>query len=113
MSDNILNEGSTALISLWFRDENDKNVTPTEIIWRLDDVTLMSVNAVSGEIIDWTTEVPTTYKHTVSIPNTANMLINSSNNFEEKLMTVKYYYGSGNVGTEEFRYQVKNLAKIT
>jgi hypothetical protein len=118
MADYILNEGSTALIGLWFKDEKEKNVTPTQLIWRLDDVTLLTNNDATfgpysaGEIVDDTMENPTSYKHTVSIPDTANIIINPNNGWEEKVMTVKFTYGNSSVGTEEFRYRVKKLSRV-
>lgn len=116
MADNILNEASTAIIQLWFKDELEKNVTPSSVIWRLDDAILLANNDAqfgpysAGEIVDDTTETPTSYKHTVYVPNTANIIINPDNIWEEKILTVKYTYGGSKIGTEEFRYRVKQLA---
>lgn len=117
MSDYILNEGSTAIVGLWFKDENQKNVTPNQILWRLDDLILLTNNDAqygqysAGEIVDDTTEIPSSYKYSLYIPDTANIIINRDNNWEEKIVSIKYIYGTSKVGTEEFRYIVKKLSK--
>ncbi len=82
MADYILNEGSTAIIQCWFKDENDKNVTPSSITWRLDDFTF--INTVSGELVDDTIETPTNYKHTIYVPANANRILVSTNLWEKK-----------------------------
>jgi hypothetical protein len=108
----IVNEGSSCAITLWFKDENEKNITPTSITWRLDDAIILSISGDDyAEIIGNTIEVPTTHKHNIMIPETGNIIINPENIWEEKIVTVKFQYLSS-VGTNEFRYLVKNLAKV-
>lgn len=113
MTEYILNEGSTAVIGLWFKDENEKNVVPSEIIWRVDDVRSMEVSGASGgELVPDTTEIPTTYKHNIYVPASANYIIDDTTIWEEKLVTIRWTYGESGVGTEEMRYKVKNLIRI-
>lgn len=113
MTEYIINENSTAVIGLWFKDENEKNVVPGEIIWRVDDANLMAVSGVSaGEIIGDTTETPSSYKHSIYIPGAANIILDDNNMWEERIVTIRYTYGDNGVGTEEMRYKVKNLVRI-
>jgi hypothetical protein len=105
--DNIVNEGSTAAITLRFKDENNRNVTPNSVTWSVYDVT----NGV--EVVADTVEIPTSFKHVIYIPPTANEIdANSTNIWEERLVTVTFVYATTNQGTEEFKYYVKNLNKI-
>ena len=110
MAEYKLNENSTAVIGLWFKDENEKNVVPAEIVWRVDDAKLIGTSG--GELVSDTTEVPSTFKHNLYIPASANLIINDENMWEEKIVTVRVTYGISGVVTEELRYSVKNLVRI-
>jgi hypothetical protein len=103
LSDYSINEGSTALINLWFKDENEKNIIPTSLDWYLNDATYYYASG---------SETPTSYKHELVIPSSLNLLNDRTNLWEEKILTVLYRYGASFIGTDEFRYQVKRLDKI-
>jgi hypothetical protein len=138
MADNIVNEGSSCVIVLWFKDENERNVTPDQLAWRVDDALLLSISgdsydatmiATSGYTgyvplvdpiignppldIPSTIVVPTTYKYNVLIPSTINVIIDETKLWEEKILSVQYSYNGGaNVGTDVFRYRVNNLPVV-
>lgn len=93
-----------------FTDEEKAPVTPSSGSWRIDSI---GQDGTETEIKSDTSFSPTgsTYKFEVQ-PN-ENRIINTSNKIERRRATVTIIYGTNKQKSEEYFWQVKNLAKIT
>lgn len=102
-----VNERSTSIVTLTFRDENGAAVTPGAASYRIDDV------ASGTEILDDTAFTPSSDIHQLTISDTQNRILTAANVREERLVTISITYGTGRKLNQEYRYYVMNLTKIT
>lgn len=106
-STTIINEKTTSIVTLTFTNENDDAVTPDSGSYRIDDVD-------SGTAIKAATAfTPTSSTHEITISSTENSILNTDNDYEQRVLTVTTTYSGGKVCTAEYFYMVKNLQKIT
>ena len=98
-----VNEGTSALVTLAFTDEAGAAVTPMSGTYRID--------TGNGTVLRASTAFSPT-------GNTHQLLLNAADNTikdvelvtEPHILTVTWVFGSGDrTGTEECRYDVKNL----
>jgi len=102
-----VNEKTTCKIRATFKDEDKVAVTPSSGTYSLYD------EESETEILAPTAFTPTSNVHDFTITATQNQIIDSSNPFEVRLLTLTYNYGAGKSGTEDYRYKVKNLSRIS
>lgn len=103
----MVNEGSASDIVSTLVDETGAAFTPTTARYRLDDLT-------SGtEVIAWTTIATPSSSMTVTIPATANVIVDTNLPEETKVFTLESDFGTSAAQTQDFRYQVRNLRFIT
>lgn len=102
-----VNEKSTYVVVLSFKDENGVAVTPSSLTYRLDD------EASGEEVIEDTVVTPVTTSYSVVIPSTSNLILNDDKKFEIKILTASFTYDTDKVGTDEHRYRLKNLSMMT
>lgn len=97
-----LNERTTLVLTLTFRDEDDVLVTPTAVYYRIDD-------ASSGtSIVDNTALGSLSSAMELEITTAQNRSLSQAS-LEERVVTVEFDYGSGRHGSNEYRYLLKNL----
>ena len=80
--------------------------TPTNARYRVDD--LLTRDA----LIAWTALTPGT-SMSIAVAPATNAIINSTLDFETKVVTVETDHGLSSAHPSEYRYRVKNLAFIT
>jgi hypothetical protein len=98
-----LNEGTTCVVSIDFKDENGVDVVPTSGRYRVDD-------AESGTVVlHWTAFTPTSANQLLYIQSNSNRLIAQEHDRETRVVTVEFTYGATIMGTEETRYTIKGL----
>jgi ribose 5-phosphate isomerase len=104
----IINEETTLVLRLSFKDENSVGVIPTAAQYRIDDVE-------SGtQLLDWTSFAPSAITHDLTITDAQNDILDAALDSEKKKVTVKITYGPQNKkATADYIYTVKNLSKIT
>ena len=100
-----VNEKTTAIVTVAFKDEDGSAVTPTAAYYRLDCITtgkaIKAETAISG--LDTSVDI--------TITATENAIQTASNSEEEKALTVRFTYSAGTKqGVAEYRYKVRNLA---
>lgn len=103
-----INEKTTAIITVTFKDENAALVTPTAAYYKLDCLT-------TGTVIKSETQIsnPAPTKDIV-VTSIENKIQDQNNTQEEKILTLRFTYASGTKqGTAECRYKVVNLQKLT
>ena len=100
-----VNEGTSFEVETTFYGPDGSVVSPSSVDYRIDCVT------TGGPIRDWTAISP---GGTVTIPieKDENAILDSSNQVEEKLLTIRAAYGAGKQITQDFRWYTKNLMKI-
>jgi hypothetical protein len=98
-----VNEKSTYVVKCSFKDENGLEVIPDSLVYRLDD------EATGEELVEDTTAVPTDVFYNVTIPSSANAILNDDRKFEIKVLTAQFTFQTTKVGTAEYRYKLLNL----
>lgn len=103
----IINENTTLIVRLSFKDENSIGVIPSAAQYRIDDVDS------GAQILDWTSFTPSADTHDLTITAAQNAIMASDREQEKKRVTVEITYGvTDNKATDEYVYVVKNLTKI-
>ena len=98
-----VNEKSTYVVTLSFKDENGVAVTPDSSTYRLDD------EASGEEIIEDTVVIPTGTTYNAVISSTSNTILNDDKKYEVKVLSASFTYQTTKVGTAEHRYKLLNL----
>jgi hypothetical protein len=98
-------EGSSFQLQLGFFDEFRNAVTPSNARYRIDCETSRTM------IQDWTSFTPSS--PIIDITSTNNAIVDQSNLFELRLVTVQANHGTDAQFTDRYRYLVKNLYSVT
>lgn len=102
----IFREDSAFSATVYFRDRATQAASvPTNIKYRLDCLT------TGYAILDWTT-VSAASSATISVTAAQNAILDESNSYENKRLTVAGDYGLSTQVTEFATYQVTNLSGV-
>jgi hypothetical protein len=108
----VINQGSTYILGLSFKDENGNGVTPSAGKYRID---VEGGNAITGNNANaWVAISPSgnTYDLTITA-NENGFKANSSTDREERVVTVEFTYGANSSKqTDEYRYMIKVLENL-
>ena len=99
----IVNEKSTIILPINFRDENGDAVTPTSATVRIDDKG--SGTQIRAEAAISVTS--STYDLTVT--GAENEILDQENDYETRVITLAWAYDVSSIGATEYTYNVKNL----
>jgi len=102
-----VNEKSTYVVKLSFKDEDGVAVIPESLTYRLDD------ESSGEEVVENTVVVPTDTSYNVTISSTSNIVLNDDKKFEVKVLTASFTFDTSKVGTAEYKYKVLNLKYLT
>lgn len=98
-----INENTTAVITVEFRDEDGGTIAPDSASYRLDDES-------GAELITDTGIVAPTSMVSIEIPESANAIVDSNKMSEKKYLTLSYTYaGDTRQAVSEYSYEVRNL----
>ena len=98
---NTINEGSSAFLTITFKDQTGTGVTPTTAAYRLDNAGV--------QVRDWEAFTPASSSHIIEITGAENAILNPELATETMTATVRWTYGTGSTGSEAFEYVIKNL----
>ena len=98
---NTINEGSSAFLTITFKDQTGTGVTPTTAAYRLDNA--------GAQVKDWESFTPSSSSYIIEITGAENAILNPELATETMTVTVRWTYGTGSSGTESFEYVIKNL----
>ncbi len=98
---NTINEGSSAFLTITFKDQTGAGVTPTSAAYRLDNA--------GTQAKDWEAFTPSSSSYIIEITGAENAILNPELAQEIMTVTVRWTYGIGSSGTESFEYVIKNL----
>lgn len=101
-----VNEGTTAYLSASFKDKANNAETPATVSYRIDDVR-------SGTEIRGATAVTAASVVEIALPPADNRILNTTQNYEARRVTVVATYGSNDQVTAEYIYRVISLAGVT
>lgn len=102
----LVTEGSAVELSAAIRGDDGSLVAPTTIKYRLDcETTGQSITA-------WTTLTPETITP-IPILATANAILDDSNSYEDRVVTVMTNEGLANQQVQVQKYRVENLSGIS
>jgi hypothetical protein len=103
-----VNEKTTYIVTIYFWDENGAAVTPGAAWYSLYCETTKTEILTETVIAGLGTSVD------ITITLSQNAIINTLNDYEQKLLTTRFTYGAPvKQGTGEYRYLVNNLKRIT
>lgn len=100
----LITEGSAIELSVAYRGDDGSLITPTTLKYRIDD-------ALGDVITDWTSLTPASIT-VIDIPATANAILDDSQPYEDRLVTVMSDEGLSTQDVTEQRYRVRNLSGI-
>lgn len=99
------NERTSLTLTVSFFDEDSVAVTPDSATYRID-----SLQGTRGTpVLPATAITPLSTTADIEITSDQNQIIRQRNQFEIKVVTIEFDYGSGKRGTAEYRYKVLNL----
>lgn len=99
----VVNEGTTTIITVSFYNENNEPITPDSVIYRLDDI-------YSGTEIKDDTSITPGESVDITISSTENRIVNRNRPVEKRIMSVKYTYaGNSKTGYDSYIYMIQNL----
>lgn len=100
----LINESSAIELSVAYRGDDGSLITPTTLKYRVDD-------ALGDAITDWTSLTPASIT-TIEIPATSNAILDDSQPYEDRIVTVLIDEGLSTQDVTEQRYRVRNLSGI-
>jgi hypothetical protein len=99
-----ITEQSRQKFAVSFKDETYAPFVPGSIRFRLDDRT----DDRSTTLLDWQDVSPGS-KVEITIPSSANAILNDHNSYETRVLTIQSDYGTDNQLSEDLTYRVRNL----
>lgn len=101
-----VNEQSQSILTVNFRDEDYEPVTPSTFKYRIIDV------ASDTEIKATTTITPLSSSYDITMTANENRIIDATQPFEQRRVTVQWYSGATLIGTGDYVYKVLNLYMV-
>lgn len=100
----VVREQSRQKFAVSFQGEDLKLFVPGSVRYRLDDRTDNCVR----QVLDWQDVTPDTSVE-ITVPASANTILNNSNRFELRVLTVQTDYGTDNQLSADETYRLQNL----
>lgn len=97
-----INEGTTAYLTVTFKDKAGVNAAPTSATYRVDCLT-------TGTAIRAATALPAGASVELTLTKTDNRIVTPANVRERRRVTVVGTYGADDQVQEEYDYDVLNL----
>ena len=98
----VVNEGSTAYLTVSFYDRTGAAVSPASVTWEAHD-------SDSGTELQAATALTPATSIVITIPSAVNVIQNTNHKSELRVVTIKATLGDGSKMNEEAEYQVRNL----
>ncbi len=94
----VFNEGGTVLVPVTYLDEDQVNITPATVTYRIDDLTN------HREVLDVTSVSTPGLTNTITVTPAQNALFGRSQPRELRQVTVKAVDSSGAIAKQVFHY---------
>jgi hypothetical protein len=102
-----INEKSRQVFELHFEDENREEFIPDTVRYRLHNP------STDEELVGWVSVEPTEDTMLITIPSTANRMLNTSLAYEPRILTVQSDHDTDDQLSEELEYRIRNLSGFT
>jgi len=102
----IVNEKSTAYLTVTFKDKDGALEAPSSASYRIDCLT-------NGQEVRGDTALTPGATIEITLSPADNAIIDQDNEVERRLVTVTGTYGASDTIHQEYEYNVKNLRKVT
>ena len=101
-----VNENSTRDVEISFTDINDDPITPEQIIYSIIDLDSLEVIVEETEVKNKASTI------TITIQADENIILNSDNDYEDRIIMVRWFYGGGREENVNYQYRVLNLTGV-
>lgn len=101
----VVNEGSTAYLTVTFLDKDGNQAAPTSITYRIDCLT-------TGTQVKGDTVVTPAAQVEITLGADDNAIQDQTNENEERLVTIEASYGASDGVKDSYRYILRNLKKV-
>ena len=107
----VINQGSSYVLGLSFKDEDGNGVTPSAAKYRIDNE---GGNAITGNNANaWVAFTPSANTHDLTISANENAFANNTSDREERVVTVEFIYSADSKKqTDEYRYMIRKLENL-
>lgn len=104
MSESVVNENSTAYLTVSFLDKNGAAAQPTSTKYEVVDD--------KNNVLDSGSLSPTGGVAELTLTSDVNAMQDASKDREGRLVSVEATYGAGDALASEYRYELKNLHRV-
>lgn len=101
----MINENSTAYLTVTFKDKNGVLVTPTTVTWKAHD-------KLTGTVLQAVTSLVAASTIEITIPHTVNVLLDPAHPKEVRVVTIEAVYDDTQHINAQYEYAVQNLKYI-
>jgi len=105
MSEQTVNEGSTAYLTVTLLDKDGAQAAPSALSYQIDDVT-------TGTTVRSATALAAAAQVEITLAPTDNAIQTATNKRERRRVTVQASYGAGDALNAEYDYIVRNLSGV-
>ena len=102
----IVNEESTAYLTVQFKDKDGNLAAPSSASYRIDCLT-------NGQEVRGDTALTPASSIEITLTDTDYAIIDQTNSVERRLVTIMASYGAGDDINDEYEHDLKNLRKKT
>jgi hypothetical protein len=102
----IVNENSTRDIEVSFTDPAGVACTPESGSYKLTDEDSLEVIVEETDLVFEDSTI------TITIQADENIILNADNEYEIRVLTIKWFYSGGREENEEYKFKVKNLLGV-
>ena len=102
----IVNEKSTAYLTVTFKDKGGNEEAPDSATYRVDDVD-------SDTPMKEKTALSVAASVEIKLEPSVNAIVNPDKTYEIRRVTIEALYGASDGVNDEYDYRLKNLAKVS
>lgn len=100
-----INEGTTAYVTVTFRDKNGTPQAPSSAAW-------LVIDRATGQTMKAEAAISPAEAVELTIPASVNELVNQRKRFEVRRVIVRAQYGADDAINAQFDYQVLNISQV-
>jgi hypothetical protein len=106
----IVNEKSTCILTVSFKDEDGAAVVPSSGNYRID---VLNADGTYSQVKGDAALPSLAAEVDIEITDEENAMLDPAVNSEQRVVTVTFSYGTGKAGSAEYFYRLKNLGKVS
>ncbi|MDH7506200.1 MAG: hypothetical protein QHH15_00230 [Candidatus Thermoplasmatota archaeon] len=103
----MVNENSTRDVEISFADSEGNPETPESALYSIIDKDTLEVIKEETEITGLDSTI------TITIEAEENIILNNDNDYEDRVLMVRWFYSGGREENENYIYRVENLIGVS